>query len=142
MICIEVVVARDQVQAVSPLLVECCTKTGDRLLGGRVDVDTEEVIFLVQLTQDPHLSAHLVVLSAALQHELIVAFHFAKGSVLKLSAPQIQETVGQFPLALGDSWVPGMRNLQDIYLCIARPLLTARKAAWLQLQEDVRWEYV
>jgi hypothetical protein len=142
LICIEVVVARAQVQAVSPTLVECCARTGDRLLGGRVDVDTEEVVFLVQLTQEPHLSVHLTVLSAALQQGLIVAFHFSKGSVLRLSAPQIQDMVCQFPLSLGDSWVPGMRNLQDVYLCIARPLLTPRQAAWLQLQEDMRWEFV
>ncbi|HTK09561.1 MAG TPA: hypothetical protein VL485_20495 [Ktedonobacteraceae bacterium] len=142
MICIEVAVSRDKAQDVAPVLMQCCAQTGDRLLGGRVDTETEEVVFLVQLTQDPHLSAHLPVLSGALQQGLIVAFQFAQGSVLKLTAPHVDEHVHQFPLSFGDSWVPGLQNVEDIYLCIARPLLTARQAAWLHLQENMHWEYV
>jgi hypothetical protein len=142
LICIEVVVSHPQVHKVAPVLVKCCSLTGDRLLGGRVDAETEEVVFLIQLTQDPHLSSHLSVLGDALQQGLIAAFHFSQGSVIKLNAPGICDYIRKFPFSLGDSWVPGLRNLQDVYLCVCRPLLTGRQAAWLHLQDNLRWEYV
>ena len=142
MICIEVVASRSHVLTVASALVQCCAQTGDRLLGGRVDAETEEVIFLVRLTHDPHLSTHLTVLGEALHGGLVAAFYFSRGSVLKLSGPSMNERVRLFPFCLGDSWVPGLRNLSDVYLCISRPLLTGRQSAWLLLQEGVRWEYV
>ena len=56
MISIEVVIPRSKVPAVYPVLVQCCAEVGDMLLGRRDEPQTGEVLAVVHLTDDRHVS--------------------------------------------------------------------------------------
>ena len=73
MISIEVVVPRSTVDAVYPVLVQCCAEAGDVLLGRRNDPQTGEVLGTVHLTDDSHVSKHLPILTQALEQKTLLA---------------------------------------------------------------------
>ena len=142
MIFIEVVVPDERVQAVEPVLAQCCAQVGDLFLGQRRDPETDQHLFLVRLTHDPHLSKHLSVLGQGLEQALITSFHSVRGSVLALSGPDILEHISRFPFMLDDTWVPAIHSQNEVYLCIGHNLLTGQQAAWLHLHSEIRWKYV
>jgi hypothetical protein len=59
LISIEVVMPRSTVDAVYAVLSQCCAQVGDVLLGRRDDSPTGEVLGVVHLTDDTHVSKHL-----------------------------------------------------------------------------------
>ncbi len=53
----------------------------------------------------------------------------------------MEKQMHHFPLQPGESWFPAIDNPNQIFICIDRPLMTPRQAAWL-LEHEVRWAYV
>ncbi len=141
MISIEVVIPRSTVDTVYPVLVQCCTEVGDVLLGRRDDPQTEEVLGVVHLTDDSHVSKHLPILTQALEQKALLSFQFVQGCLVKVAAPGIGEQMANFPFALGDTWISSLNDVRSAYLCLHRRLLTARQSAWL-LSHQVTWSYL
>ena len=141
MISIEVVMPRSTVDAVYPFLSQCCIQVGDVLLGRKDDSPTGEVLGVVHLTDDTHVSKHLPILTQALEQEAIVSFQFVQGCLVKLAVPGIREHMAHFPFSLGDTWIPSLNNERSVYLCLHRRLLTAQQSAWL-LSHQVTWSYL
>ena len=140
MISIEVVLPPSTVDAVYPVLVQCCIEAGDVLLGRRADPHTEEVLGVVHLTDDRHVSKHLPILMQALEQKALLSFQFVQGCLVKVAAPGIGVQMAHFPFSLGDTWIPSLNNERSVYLCLHRRLLTAQQSAWL-LSHQVTWSY-
>ena len=142
MISIEVVIPCSTVDAVYPVLVQCCTEAGDVLLGRRDDPHTGEVLGVVYLTDDSHVSKHLPILTQALEQKAILSFQFVQGCLVKLAAPDIQEQMANFPFSPGDVWIPALNDEQSLYLCLHRQILTAQQSAWLLARPELTWSYM
>ena len=142
MIFIDIMVSKMLAAEVEPLLARCCSQTGDFLLGRKIIQDIKVVRFLVGLSEDPHISIHLPILSEALCNKMIISFHFAHGSILRLSSPTIDKQLPYFPFTFGDFWLMDIHSEKDVYLCVPRGLLNGQQAAWLQLRRDINWEYL
>ena len=142
MISIEVVVPSSTVDAVYPILIQCCAEVGDVLLGHRNYLQTGEVLGVVHLTDDSHVSKHLTILTQAFEQKAILSFQFVQGCLVKLAAPGIGEQKANFPLSLGDVWIPVLNDEQSVYLCLHRRLLTAQQAAWLVERSEMTWSYL
>jgi hypothetical protein len=141
LISIEVVIPRSTVDAVYPLLVQCCAEAGDVLLGRRDDPQTGEVLGTVHLTDDSHVSKHLPILRQALEQKALLSFQFVQGCLVKVTAPGIGEQMANFPFALGDTWICSLNDERSVYLCLHRRLVTAQQSAWL-LAHQVTWSYL
>ena len=142
MISIEVVIPRSTVDAVYPVLTQCCAQASDVLLGHRNDPYTGEVLAVVNLTDDSHLSKHLPILTQALEQNAILSFQFVQGCLIKVVAPGIEEQMAEFPFSLGDIWIPSLQDIQGVYLCLHRRLLTPQQSAWLLERSEVTWSYL
>jgi hypothetical protein len=142
MISIEVVVPGSTVDAVYPVLSQCCAEVGDVLLGRRDYSQTGEVLGVVHLTDDSHASKHLTILTQALEQKAILFFQFVQGCLVKLAAPGIWEQMANFPFSLGDVWIPALNDEQSLYLCLHRQLLTAQQSAWLLARRELTWSYM
>lgn len=142
MISIEVVVPRSTVDAVYPVLAECCAKAGDVLLGRRDYPPTGEVLGVVHLTDDSHVSTHLPILTQALEQMALLSFQFVQGCLVKVTAPGIGEQLANFPFSLGDVLIPSPDDEQSAYLCLHRRLLTAQQSSWLLAHREVTWSYL
>ena len=142
MISIEVVVPRSTVDAVYPVLAQCCAEAGDVLLGRRDDPQTGEVLGTVHLTNDSHVSKHLPILTQALEQKALLSFQFVQGCLVQVAAPGIWEQMAHFPFSLGDVFIPSPNDERSAYLCLHRRLLTAQQSAWLLAHREVRWSYL
>lgn len=142
MISIEVVVPSSTVDAVYPVLVQCCAEAGDVLLGRRDYSPTGEVLGVVHLTDDSHVSKHLPILTQALEQKALLSFQFVQGCLVELAAPGIWEQMANFPFLLGDVLIPSLNDERSAYLCLHRRLLTAQQSAWLLAHHEVTWSYL
>jgi hypothetical protein len=96
-ISIEVVTPGSTVDAVYPVLSQCCAQGGDVLLGRRDDSPTGEVLAVVRLTDDTHVTQHLPILVQALEQGVLLSFQFVQGCLVKLAAPGIGGYIDPFP---------------------------------------------
>ena len=142
MISIEVVIPSSTIDAVYPLLAQCCAEVDDVVLGRRDYSPTGEVLGVVYLTDDSHVSKHLPILTQALEQKAILSFQFVQGCLVKLAAPGIREQMADFPFSLGDVWIPASNDERSVYLCLHRRLLTAQQAAWLVERSEMTWSYL
>lgn len=142
MISIEVVIPRSTVDAVYPVLAQCCAEAGDMLLGRREYSPTDEVLGVVHLTDDSHVSKHLPILTQALEQKALLSFQFVQGCLVEVAATGIGEQMANFPFALGDVLIPSINDELSAYLCLHRRLLTAQQSAWLLAHREVRWSYL
>jgi hypothetical protein len=142
LISIEVVMPRSTVDAVYAVLSQCCAQVGDVLLGRRDDSPTGEVLGVVHLTDDTHVSKHLPILTQALEQKALLSFQFVQGCLVKLAAPGIGEQMAHFPFSRGDVWIPALNGERSVYLCLHRQLLTAQQSAWLLARPEVTWIYL
>ena len=142
MISIEVVVPSSTVDAVYPVLAQCCAEAGDVLLGCRDYPPTGEMLGVVHLTDDSHVSKHLPILTQALEQKALLSFQFVQGCLVKVTAPGIWEQMANFPFALGDVFIPSPNHERSVYLCLHRRLLTAQQSAWLLAHHEATWSYL
>ncbi len=141
---IEIVCADAQADAVQTLLEESCQVTGDLLMSRGVSEQISEVLFIVLLMQAASVRSYVTILSQQLQQEVILSFQVRSGELVKMSfspSVDLREEMRHFPLYPGDSWYPALHDPHQAYVCISRPLLGAKQAAWL-LKHEVVWAYV
>ena len=141
---IEIVCADAQADAVQTLLEESCQVTGDLLMSRGVSEQISEVLFIVLLVQATSVRSYVTILSQQLQQEVILSFQVRSGELVKISfspSVDLREQMRHFPLYPGDSWYPALHDPHQAYVCLRRPLLGAKQAAWL-LQHEVEWAYV
>jgi hypothetical protein len=142
LISIEVVIPSSTVDAVYPVLVQCCAEAGDVLLGRRDYSPTGEVLGVVHLTDDSHVSEHLPILTQALEQKDLLSFQFVQECLVKVAAPGIWEQMANFPFALGDVLIPSLNDERSAYLCLHRRLLTTQQSAWLLAHREVTYSYL
>jgi hypothetical protein len=141
---IEIVGTVVQAEAVQTLLEESCQATGDLLIGQRVYEQVNEVLFIVRLVHAASVRSYVAILSQQLQQAVILSFQLVSGDLVKLCfhpSVDLREQMRDFPLYPGDSWYPALHDPHQAYVCLRRPLLGAKQAAWL-LQHEVEWAYV
>jgi len=141
---IEIVCALAQAEAVQTLIEESCQATGDLLIGRCVYEQVNEVLLIVRLLGATSVSKYVTILSQELQQEVILSFQLVNGDLVKMSfhpTVDVREQMRHFPLCPGDSWYPALHDPHQAYVCIRRPILGAKQAAWL-LHHEVVWVYV
>ncbi len=141
---IEIVCALAQAEAVQTLIEESCQATGDLLIGRCVYEQVNEVLLIVQLLGATSVSKYVTILGQELQQEVILSFQLVSGDLVKISfnpSVDVREQMRHFPLHPGESWYPALHDPHQAYVCIRRPLMGAKQAAWL-LKHEVEWEFV
>ena len=142
MILIEITIPGCYVTQVEPTLIQCCIETGDEFLGREYFQEIDEWLFVVHLLEDFNLSKHVPILSQALEQKAIASFEFVQGNLVHLSSQDILEQMHSFPLSLGDSWIPALNDVQSVFLCCHRRVLTPKQISWLVEHHEIRWHYV
>ena len=141
---IEIVCALAQAEAVQTLIEESCQATGDLLIGRCVYEQVNEVLLIVRLLGATSVSKYVTILGQELQQEVILSFQLVSGDLVKISfnpSVDVREQMRHFPLHPGESWYPAIHDPHQAYVCIRRPLMGAKQAAWL-LKHEVEWEFV
>ena len=143
-ILIEIVCTVGNAEAVRTLIEESCQVTGDLLIGRCVYEQINEVLLIVQLVHATSVRRYVTTLSQQLQQEVILSFQLVSGDLVKISfnpSVDLREQMRDFPLHPGESWYPAIHDPHQAYVCIRRPLMGAKQAAWL-LKNEVEWEFV
>lgn len=121
-----------------------CKQAGGLLIGRHVNEQTLKVQFIVRL---PHLTdadKHQANLSKAREQHVIESFRYMSGDLVQISfdpSLNLREQMLDFPLRPDESWFPAIHNPHQAYVCMSRPVMLAKQAAWL-LAHDVTWAYV
>jgi hypothetical protein len=90
------------------------------------------------------VSKYVTILSRELQQDVILSFQLVNGDLVKISfnpSVDLREQMRHFPLHPGESWFPAIHDPHQAYVCIRRPLMGSKQAAWL-LKHEVEWEFV
>jgi hypothetical protein len=130
---IAVLVANEEL--VKDTVVNCCSETGDTLIGQRVYAEVDEVLLVVRLTQDYNVTKHIPILSQALQSKLILSFQIETTNLVRVECPaplDIRDFVQDFPLQPNESWFPAIESKQMAYMCTRSLLLQPAQERWLE----------
>ena len=143
-ILIEIVCSVSQEEPAQATIEAICKDTGDLLIGRRVNEETHEVLLVVQLLQTVSVSRHTTVLSHALQQGVIASFRYITCDLVKITfdpSVDLREQMRNFPLRPDDLWFPAIHDPHQACLCMSRPLMLTKQAAWL-LEHKVQWAFV
>jgi hypothetical protein len=116
-------------------VVNCCSETGDTLIGQRVYEEVGEVLLVVRLVQNYNVTKHIPILSQALQRELILSFQIEMINLVRVECPaplDIRHQVQDFPLQPNESWFPAVESEQMAYICTRGLLLQPSQEQWLE----------
>ncbi len=134
-ILIHVAVSLDKADVVETELKRCCADIGDEVLGKRIYDEVEEVLFVVRLYQDNHLSQHIKVLNQYLQSQQLLSFQFEHTNLIRVQGNPIESGIRsamiEFPLQPNESWFPSITEPQMLYLCTRNILIKPEQAQWL-----------
>ena len=143
-ILIEIVCSVSQEEPAQATIEAICKETGGLLIGRRVNEETHEVLFVVQLLQTVSVGRHTTVFSHALQQGVIASFRYLSSDLVKISfdpSRDLREQMRDFPLRPGESWFPSIHNPHQAYVSLSRPLMQTEQAAWL-LKRQLEWAFV
>ena len=121
-----------------------CKETGGLLIGRRVIEVTHQVLLLVRLPPTTSVSKDVTALSQARQQHVIESFRSVTYDLVQISfdpAVNLREQMRNFPLRPAESWFLAIHDPDQAYVCMSRPLMLAKQAAWL-LAHEVTWAYV
>ena len=121
-----------------------CQQAGGLLIGRRVNEQTHQFHFLVRFPDTASVGKHTEDLGRACQQHLIESFRYVSGGLVQISfdpSLNLREQMRGFPLRPDESWFPDIHNPHQAYVCMSRPVMLAKQAAWL-LARDVAWSYV
>lgn len=141
---IEIVCCVSREEAAQATVEAFCKGTGGLLIGCRVNEETHDILLMVQLLHTAGVSRHATILSHALQQEVIVSFRYVTSDLVKISfdpSVDLREQMLDFPLRSGESWFPALHDQHQAYVCMSRPVMLAKQAAWL-LGHEVEWAFV
>jgi hypothetical protein len=132
---IHVAVAVDNTQSVQSAVNNCCEETGDIPIGRRYYEDVGEMLLVVQLINDLHLSKHVKVLSQALHQRAILSFQFEHTHLVTVHCQpslRILDVMHDFPLSAGESWFPAIADEQMGYLCTRGEEMKSDQVLWFE----------
>jgi hypothetical protein len=121
-----------------------CQQVGGLLIGRRVNEQTHQAQFLIRFLHPLSMSEHTEDLSRACQQHLIESFRYVSGGLVQISfhpSLNLREQMQDFPLRPDESWFPDIHNPHQAYICMSRPVMLAKQAAWL-LARDAAWSFV
>ncbi len=130
---IAVLVANEEL--VKNTVVNCCSETGDALIGQRVYEEVGEELLVVRLVQDYNVTKHIPILSQALQSKLILSFQIEMINLVRVECPaplDIRHLIQDFPLQPNESWFPAIESEQTAYICTRGLLLQPSQELWLE----------
>jgi hypothetical protein len=142
----EIVCSVSQEEATQAAVEAFCKETGSQLIGRRATEETQKVQLklIVWLSRTVHVSKHATALSQALQQNVIESFRYLTYDLVQISfdpSVNLQEQMRDFPLYPDEMWFPAIHDPHQAYVCISKPLMLAKQAAWL-LAHKVEWAYV
>ncbi len=130
---IAVLVANEEL--VQNTVANCCSETGDVLIGQRVYKEVGEVLLVVRLMQDYNVTKHIPILSQALQSKLILSLQIEMMNLVRVECSEpldIRHLVHGFPLQPNESWFPSIESKQMAYICTRSLLLQPSQEHWLE----------
>ncbi len=122
----------------------CCAETGDIPLGRRVYKESGEVLLVVRLVQDYHLSEHVKLLNQALQQQIILSFQSEVTNLVSVRCKpprSIVESMHDFPLQWNESWFPAIADPHQAYFCTRRMLIGEDQIAWFN-RHHFSYQYI
>ncbi len=141
---IEFVCSVSQEKAAQTTIEAFCKKTGDLLIGRRVNEETHEVLLIVQLLHTVSVRKHAKALSHILQQGVIVSSQPMTCDLVKISldpSADLTDQMRNFPLRPGERWFSAFNDPHQVYVCMSRPLMLPEQAAWL-VGHEAAWEFV
>ena len=141
---IEIICSVSQEEPVRSTVEAFCKETDNLLIGRRLNEETDEVLFAVQLLQTGSLSGHTKTFNQAQQQGVIASFRYMTCDLVKISfdlSLDLREQMRDFPLRPDESWYPAIHNTHQAYVCMSRPVMHAKQAASL-LARDAAWSFV
>jgi hypothetical protein len=141
---IEIVCSVSQEEFAQAAVEAFCKATGGLLIGRRVIEEVQELLLMVRFTLAVSVSQQATVLNQARQQNIIASFRYVTCDLVQISFDppvNLREQMRNFPLHLDESWFPAIHDLDQAYVCMRRPLMSAKQAAWL-LAHEVTWAFV
>ncbi len=141
---VEMVCSVSQEESARAAVEAFCKAPGGLLIGRRVIEETHKVLLLVRLPHTASVSKHTVDLSRACQQQVIESFRYVSGGLVQISfdpSLNLREQMRDFPLRPDESWVLAIHNPHQAYVCMSRPVMLAKQAAWL-IARDAAWSFV
>jgi hypothetical protein len=141
---VEIVGTVSQEESSQAAVTAFCKHTGGLLIGRRANEKTYRLQFMVRLPHTAGLSKQTMALSQARQQHLIESFRFVSSDLVQISfdsSLNLPEQMRDFPLRPDESWFPAIHDPHQAYVCMSRPVMLARQAAWL-LAREVAWAFV
>ena len=121
-----------------------CKATGGLLIGRRVIEETHKVLLMARLPLTASVSKRVTALSRARHQHVIESFRHVTCDLVQISfnpLVNLREQMRNFPLRPDESWFPAIHDPDQAYVCMSRPLMSAKQAAWL-LAYEVKWAFV
>jgi hypothetical protein len=141
---VEIVCSVSQEEFAQVAVEAFCEATGGLLIGRRVIEVTQKALLMVRLPPTASVSKHATALSQARQQNVIESFRCVTCDLVQISfdpSVNLREQMRNFPLRPDESWFPAIRDPDQAYVCMSRPLMVAKQAAWL-LAHEVEWAFV
>ena len=141
---VEIVCSVSQKESQQAALEAFCKATGGLLIGRRVIVETHKVLLMVRLPQTANVSNHATALDQARQQNVNESFRHVICDLVQISfdpSVNLRVQMRNFPLRPDESWFPAIHDPDQAYVCLSRPVMLAKQAAWL-LAHEVKWSYV
>ena len=141
---VEIVCSVSQEEFAQAAVEAFCKATGGLLIGRRVIKETHKVLLMVRFPLTAGMSKQATALSQARQQNVIESFRHVTCDLVRISfAPlvNLREQMRNFPLRSDESWFPAIHDPDRAYVCMSRPLMLAKQAAWL-LEHEVKWAFV
>ena len=141
---VEIVCSVSQEEFAQVAVEAFCRATGGLLIGRRVIEVTHKALLMVRLPPTASVSKDATALSQARQQHVIESFRSVTYDLVQISfdpAVNLREQMRNFPLRPDESWFPAVHDPDQAYVCMSRPLMLAKQAAWL-LAHEVTWAFV
>jgi len=141
---VEIVCSVSQEEFAQAAVEAFCKATGGLLIGRRVIEGTHKVLLMVRLPQTASRSTHATALDQACQQNVIESFRQVSCDLVQISfdpSVNLREQMRNFPLRPDESWFPAIHDPDQAYVCLSRPVMLAKQAAWL-LAREVMWAFV
>ena len=141
---VEIVCSVSQEESARAAVEAFCKATGGLIIGRRVIEETHMVLLMVRLPQTASGSNHATALDQARQQNVIELFQYVTCDLVQISfdpSVNLREQMRNFPLRPDESWFPAIHDPDQAYVCLSRPVMLAKQAAWL-LAPEVKWAFV
>jgi len=138
---VEIVCSVSQEESARAAVEAFCKATGGLLISRRVIEVTHKALLIVRLPPTASVSKDATALDQARQQHVIESFRYVTCDLVQISldpAVDLREQMRNFPLRPDESWFPAIHDPDQAYVCLSRPVMLAKQAAWLLAPEVKR----